>query len=438
MLIDLLPEPGPGPRPPAAASRRGEGSPDTALAFGAVLSRLDRVAPRGEEALAEASPAPDDAEEAAQGAALDPGTATEAEGEETTPVPGLQVAEEKAGKAVPAADSARNSGRIAVHSDERPAAPVSGRTAAADTPPAESAPPDGDRSRATEPAARERFERLAPLRGDDRPGMPEAARAPVASARSAIAPATLEDAAPPHDQRTAESRLHGRTRLPVEDRAAPSASESARWSAERAVAAPPIPPAAAETRLSAFRFAGLRLSDASFPRALDGFASALALGAGEGSAPPGPGEIAAERLLRPASAATAELAREVAQQIGARITPLARGQFELMLSPAELGRLEIALREINGVMTLTVSAERPETLELIRRHVDLLAQELSQIAQRELALQLGAGGSGGQSGDPRSGAGTSSATTGAESVSGVSDPAAAPTAIGSDRLDIRL
>ncbi|WP_209427292.1 flagellar hook-length control protein FliK [Pararhodobacter sp. SW119] len=200
----------------------------------------------------------------------------------------------------------------------------------------------------------------------------------------------------------------------------------------------PVPAATValfQARLSEAQLSGRKLPDGSSFRTFEGLASGFST---EGLTPSMMTEASADRLLRPAAPAAAELPREVAQQIGARITPLARGQFELALSPAELGRLEITLREIDGVMTLSVNAERPETLDLIRRHIDLLAQELRQIAQRELTLQLGAGGLGAGNRDGKndlSGSGTQPA---GDALADTATGATISTAVGRDHLDLRL
>jgi flagellar hook-length control protein FliK len=228
----------------------------------------------------------------------------------------------------------------------------------------------------------------------------------------------------------------------------PEAPQPPPSTAVRAVpeTAAPTPPAPAivesvlKARLSESGISGLRIAGAVASRVFDGGAGGFGLGLGEPGVPTVPTDSTVERSLRAAPSAPSanvEVARDLAQQIGARITPLARGQFELALAPAELGRLEIALREVDGVMTLSVTAERPETLDLIRRHVDLLAQELRQMAQRELLLQLGTGGTGAGSGGPNARA----SDQGVDSdVIALADalPADAPPVIPRDHLDLRL
>ncbi|WP_341863029.1 flagellar hook-length control protein FliK [Gymnodinialimonas sp. 57CJ19] len=82
-------------------------------------------------------------------------------------------------------------------------------------------------------------------------------------------------------------------------------------------------------------------------------------------------------LLAHAPSTTAQV---IAQQIATALAnPSAEGDapLELALDPPELGRVRMQMAEIAGVMTLTIQAERPETADLMRRHLDLLAQEFS-------------------------------------------------------------
>ncbi len=85
--------------------------------------------------------------------------------------------------------------------------------------------------------------------------------------------------------------------------------------------------------------------------------------------------------LGAAPASTPATAQLVAHQIAAALSDgrsEAGGPVELTLDPPELGRLRMQVTDIAGVMTLTIHADRPETADLMRRHLDLLAQEFSE------------------------------------------------------------
>lgn len=62
--------------------------------------------------------------------------------------------------------------------------------------------------------------------------------------------------------------------------------------------------------------------------------------------------------------------------------------IEVALDPPELGRVRLAVSEVGGVMTLTIMAERPETADLMRRHLGVLAEELRQAGLEALNVEI--------------------------------------------------
>jgi flagellar hook-length control protein FliK len=80
----------------------------------------------------------------------------------------------------------------------------------------------------------------------------------------------------------------------------------------------------------------------------------------------------------------------------ARLLP--EGPVEVTLSPEELGKVRLALLAADGQITVQVVAERIETLDLLRRHIDVLASELRQQGYSEISFSFGQGrGDGGTS-----------------------------------------
>lgn len=131
---------------------------------------------------------------------------------------------------------------------------------------------------------------------------------------------------------------------------------------------------------------------------------------------------------------TVELARHTSQQIAATVIDLGKGRFELSLSPAELGKVDMWLQDSENRLTLVVNAERPETLDLIRRHIALLEQELRQMGLGNLSLQLGDGSDAQQDGRPGH-----ARTLGAQGPEAVTpEGPEAPRRTAADRLDLRL
>lgn len=78
-----------------------------------------------------------------------------------------------------------------------------------------------------------------------------------------------------------------------------------------------------------------------------------------------------------------EIARQIILQIAETIQQ-SRGQHhvEIALDPRELGKVKIALSGSETSMIVHITAERPETLELMRRHIAFLSVEFSNIGYK--------------------------------------------------------
>lgn len=79
-----------------------------------------------------------------------------------------------------------------------------------------------------------------------------------------------------------------------------------------------------------------------------------------------------------------------AQQIAVALNMSQEGQIELRLDPEELGPVRVSLSPTDGTMTVHLSAERSETLEMLRRHSDALARELRDIGYGDVTFHFGA------------------------------------------------
>ncbi len=109
-------------------------------------------------------------------------------------------------------------------------------------------------------------------------------------------------------------------------------------------------------------------------------------GLGETRGPDGPSrhEPAAPRVEAP---------RQVTAQVAEAARMLRDGPVELTLSPEELGRVKLTLAAGDGTMTLVVTAERGDTLDLLRRNIDQLAQDFRDMGYQSLQFSFGRDGS---------------------------------------------
>jgi flagellar hook-length control protein FliK len=72
------------------------------------------------------------------------------------------------------------------------------------------------------------------------------------------------------------------------------------------------------------------------------------------------------------------IVRPMMQQMAYAARQSGGGSVEIKLSPEELGRVRLALTPGETNIVVHISVERPETLELIRRNIDVFSQSLKQ------------------------------------------------------------
>ena len=80
----------------------------------------------------------------------------------------------------------------------------------------------------------------------------------------------------------------------------------------------------------------------------------------------------------------ADQARQIAQQLASATPTTLPGTTEITLQPEELGRVRMTLTVQDGVMTLVIQADRADTSDLMRRHIDQLAQTYRQMGYDSL------------------------------------------------------
>ncbi|MEM1362014.1 MAG: flagellar hook-length control protein FliK [Pseudomonadota bacterium] len=87
-------------------------------------------------------------------------------------------------------------------------------------------------------------------------------------------------------------------------------------------------------------------------------------------------QAAQERVF---SASPSSAPQPVARQIAEALVSLRNGTIDVQLSPEELGRVRLTMSQTETGMLVQVQAERPETLDLLRRNIGLLNDEFSAL-----------------------------------------------------------
>lgn len=84
------------------------------------------------------------------------------------------------------------------------------------------------------------------------------------------------------------------------------------------------------------------------------------------------------------------------EQIAAVVTATPGDTFEIALAPEELGRVHMHLEPSDGTLTVLIQADRPETLDLLRRNGEALAQDFRALGYEDVSLDFRSGGGSGR------------------------------------------
>jgi len=79
------------------------------------------------------------------------------------------------------------------------------------------------------------------------------------------------------------------------------------------------------------------------------------------------------------------------QQLAVAIRRSEGGDIEITLEPEELGKVRLTLTPHDTRVAVSVMVERPETLDLIRRHIDALTNDLRQQGYSQVAFDFAQG-----------------------------------------------
>lgn len=89
-----------------------------------------------------------------------------------------------------------------------------------------------------------------------------------------------------------------------------------------------------------------------------------------------------------AAFARAQTARSVSAQMADALFGAHNSKVEITLNPEELGRVRMSLSTTDTGITVSIIAERPETLDMMRRHIHLLAEEFSNLGYENIGFEF--------------------------------------------------
>lgn len=120
------------------------------------------------------------------------------------------------------------------------------------------------------------------------------------------------------------------------------------------------------------------------------------------------GSIRSADHSSPPGSASRATAAHIATQVAQAAHQQPNGASDITLNPKELGHVRLNLQSIDSTMFVQITAERPETAELMRRHIDSLAQEFRNLGYQDVSFSFAGrqGGSGSYGAPPDPNAGT--------------------------------
>lgn len=85
----------------------------------------------------------------------------------------------------------------------------------------------------------------------------------------------------------------------------------------------------------------------------------------------------------------AEFSRIVMPQILESAKQVSAGEIEISLHPAEIGRIRMTVSPHDAGVQIALTTDRPETMDLLRRHADILQQEFTDLGYTQVDINFG-------------------------------------------------
>ncbi|MEQ6203020.1 flagellar hook-length control protein FliK [Sulfitobacter sp. HNIBRBA2951] len=144
----------------------------------------------------------------------------------------------------------------------------------------------------------------------------------------------------------------------------------------------------------------------------------------------------------PAQPLRADMTPHIARQMVEAMPQAAHRPVEIALSPQELGRVRMSITTEDGAVTVSILAERADTLDLMRRNIEQLGQSFRSMGYDQISFSFGQGMGGGEQnpeGQGNDGQTVSAANTDSDIIeTPTPDTASAALRVQTTGIDIRL
>jgi len=84
-----------------------------------------------------------------------------------------------------------------------------------------------------------------------------------------------------------------------------------------------------------------------------------------------------------------ELARQASEQIARSVAHASDRAVEVSLAPEELGKVRMTLQTQLSSILVAIHADRPETVDLLRRNIDMLARDFRDLGYSDVSFSFG-------------------------------------------------
>lgn len=211
--------------------------------------------------------------------------------------------------------------------------------------------------------------------------VPETPRSEGRTVSQAAAAGAAAAAAPEADTAEAEPEV---AELEAEVTEAPRREPVQTWRAT----AQPLQQSVMQQQMSAMMASGLAMQSAAAESVAEAAGSSLLPGELLGGEAAGLNQMLTEAIVSPGTVHRPEVPRMVAQQMAEAVAAKGDRNIEIALSPEELGRVKMRLSATESGMTVMITTERPETGDLMRKHINELAEEFRRMGYEDVSFEF--------------------------------------------------